>query len=292
MSYEKCPSISINVKKEEINVTSYPNNVFPATPSRWSVSGENFRDKIENLLNMYMGGELQLLPSNNTNTAFALRLTRDYLTLLADEKLTIGDYSRYNMIKPLERALDSNTFSIALTKIFREHLQGKNADEKHEDLKTLNAYEDYVKSFENYYKFYNNVIVENIIDFFLKVVNKKYNETFDEKRFKTHLELNGQTFVGVKIKQTKCHYKFKPDFEYKTLKDAYYSDFDTYNFKTKIQTDSGKILRNDEILQMISGISDEKQKEYHDTYNKLSNNLKSSVNNMLKELKNNQKVLE
>lgn len=34
MSYEKCTSISVNVKKEEINVTSYPNNVFPATPSR------------------------------------------------------------------------------------------------------------------------------------------------------------------------------------------------------------------------------------------------------------------
>lgn len=40
---------------------------------------------------------------------------------------------------------------------------------------------------------------------------------------------------------------------------------------------------------MISGISDEKQKEYYDTYNKLSNDLKSSVDDMLEELKNNQK---
>lgn len=72
MSYEKCTSISVNVKKEEINVTSYPNNVFPATPSRWSVSGDNFRDKIENLLNIYIWVEnynyyhqiilIQLLP--------------------------------------------------------------------------------------------------------------------------------------------------------------------------------------------------------------------------------------
>lgn len=97
MSYEKCTSISVNVKKEEINVTSYPNNVFPATPSRWSVSGDNFRDKIENLLNMYMDRELQLLPSNNTNTAFALRLTRDYLTLLADEKQK-EYYDTYNKL--------------------------------------------------------------------------------------------------------------------------------------------------------------------------------------------------
>ena len=50
MSYEKCVSLSANVKKEEINVTSYCSNVQPATPYKWSVNGDNFRDKIKNLL--------------------------------------------------------------------------------------------------------------------------------------------------------------------------------------------------------------------------------------------------
>lgn len=291
MSYEKCSSLSVNVKKEEISITSYCNNVFPATPSKWSVSGDNFRDKIKNLIDMYMSGDLHLLPSNNTNTAFALRLTRDYIEVLTGEKARFGDYSFYDMVKSFDNSLDSASFSIILSRIFNECLQGENSREKHENLKSLNAYKNYVESFKKYYNFYNNLIVDSLIDFFLKVLKKNYNKVFDEKRFRTYVEYDGCVYTEVRVKPTKYGHKFIRDTEYKDLKGAYYPNIEAYGFTTKIQTKSCNVLENLEILQMISGISNDEKEKYQENYASLVKTLENSADNMLEELKENQMEL-
>lgn len=291
MSYEKCVSLSINVKKEEINVISYCNNVQPATPYKWSVNGNDFRDKIKSLLDMYIGGSLQLLASNNTNTAFALRLTRDYFEVLTNEIINFGDYRFYDMIKPFENSLNSNSFSLAISKDFSGILEGENSEEKNGTLKRLDAYKEYVKSFRNYHNFYNNEIVERMIDFFLKVISKDYDKAFDEKKFITFLEHDGRIYSGIKIKPTKYGHKFIKDYEYKNLKGAYYSNFEAYGFTTKVQTNSCEVLENLEILEMISKISEEEKEQFQNTYKKLSDDLKNSVSNMLKEVKNKQMEL-
>lgn len=291
MSYEKCISLTASVKKEEINVTSYCSNVQPATPHRWSVNGNNFRDKIKNLLDMYIGGSLQLLASNKSNAAFALKLTRDYFEVLTNEKLNFGDCSFYDMVKPFNNSLDSNSFSIAISRKFSGILEGKNSDEKNKTLKNLESYKDYVESFKNYYNFYNNEIVQSLIDFFLKVLNKDYDKAFEEKKFTTFLEYDGRIYIEVKIKPTIYGHKFVKDYEYKNLKGAYYSNLDAYGFTTKVQTDSYDILENLEILQMISKISEGEKEEFQTTYKKLSDDLKNSVNEMLEEVKNKQREL-
>lgn len=288
MSYEKCVSLSANVKKEEINVTSYCSNVQPATPYKWSVNGDNFRDKIKNLLDMYIGGSLQLLASNKSNTAFALKLTRDYFEVLTNEKINFGDCSFYDMVKPFENSLDSNSFSLAISRKFNRYLKGKNSEEKNKTLKNLNTYKDYVENFESYYNFYNKEIVEKLIDFFLKVVNKEYNKAFNEKRFTTYLEYDGRVYTEIKIKTTKYGHKFIKDYEYKSLKGAYYSNLETYGFTTKVQTDTYDVLENLQILQMISGISDSDKEKYQEIYTMLENSLKNSVDNMLEEVKSKQ----
>lgn len=291
MSYEKCVSLSANVKKEEINVTSYCSNVQPATPYKWSVNGDNFRDKIKNLLDMYIGGSLQLLASNKSNTAFALKLTRDYFEVLTNEKINFGDCSFYDMVKPFENSLDSNSFSLALSRKFSRYLKRKNSEEKNETLKSLRSYKDYVESFESYYNFYNNEIVERLIDFFLKIVNKEYNKAFNEKKFTTYLEYDGRVYTEIRVKPTKYGHKFIKDYEYKNLKGAYYSNLEAYGFTTKVQTYSYDVLENLEILQMISGISDRDKEKYQEIYTRLENSLKNSVDNMLEEVKNNQREL-
>ncbi|WP_019139281.1 hypothetical protein [Peptoniphilus timonensis] len=125
MSYEKCTTLAVNTKKEEIRITSYCSNVQPPTPYKWTVDGENLRDKIKNLLDMYIGGSLYLMPSNNTNTAFALRLTRDYFEVLTNEKINFGDCSFYDMVKPFKNSLNSNSFSLAISRKFSRYLKGK-----------------------------------------------------------------------------------------------------------------------------------------------------------------------
>ena len=292
MSYEKCTTLAVNTKKEEIRITSYCSNVQPPTPYKWTVDGENFRDKIKNLLDMYIGGSLKLMPSNNTNTAFALRLTRDYFEVLTNEKLNFGDCSFYDMVKPFENSLDSNSFSLAISRKFNRYLKGRNSEEKNETLKSLKSYKDYIESFESYYNFYNKEIVERLIDFFLKIVNKEYNKSFNEKKFTTYLEYDGRVYTEIRVKPTKYGHKFIKDYEYKNLKGAYYSNLDAHGFfKTKIQTDSYDVLENLEILQMISGISDSDKEKYQEIYTRLENSLENSVDNMLEEVKNKQREL-
>lgn len=291
MSYEKCVSLSVNIKKEEINVISYCNNVQPATPYKWSVKGNNLRDKIKNLLYMYLGASLSLMPSNHTNTAFALRLTRDYFEVLTNEIINFGDYHFYDIVKPFENSLNSNSFSLAISKDFSGILEGEYSEEKNRTLKGLDTYKEYVKSFRNYHNFYNNEIVESMIDFFLKVVSKDYDRVFDEKKFTTFLEHDGRIYTEVKIKPTKYGHKVIKDYEYKNLKGAYYSNLEAYGFTTKVQTNSCDVLENLEILEMISKISEEEKEQFQNTYKKLSNDLKNSVNNMLKEVKNKQMEL-
>lgn len=263
MSYDKCTSLSVNVKKEEINVTSYASNVYPAIPEKWQVGGNDFRDKIRNLLRMNFDGTLKLLPSNNSNTAFALRLTRDYFEVLTGEKLDFDGTSFYNMVKDYDSSLNSVTLDICFLKELSVKFRGLYTDDREKLLKSLNSYQDFKEDFKYFYDFYNKII-EKMIDFFLKVISKDYPQEFKEKNFLTYLIIDNTTYTGVKIKETKYGHKFERDYKYKDFKGAYYPSYNAYSFSTKIYSkkrgidgkDHEDIIDNLKIVEKISGISE------------------------------------
>ncbi|WP_019139280.1 hypothetical protein [Peptoniphilus timonensis] len=114
---------------------------------------------------------------------------------------------------------------------------------------------------------------------------------FDEKRFTTYLEYDGRVYTRIRVKPTKYGHKFIEDYEYKNLKGAYYSNLEAYGFTTKVQTDTCDVMENLEVLQMISGISDNEKEKYQEVYASLVQKLKNSEDNMLEEVKNNQREL-